>query len=70
MADECAVDALVCLGYPFHPPGRPDRLRTAHLAELATPTLVCQGERDGFGTPSEVGAYRLSPSIDITWIPD
>ena len=43
IADESAVAGLVCLGYPFHPPGKPasDR-RTAHLANLRTPTLICQ----------------------------
>jgi predicted alpha/beta-hydrolase family hydrolase len=61
---------LVCLGYPFHPMGKPEQLRTAHLAELATPTLVCQGERDIMGTREEVAGYALSPAIDIFWAPD
>ena len=43
IADESAVAGLVCLGYPFHPPGKPARdRRTAHLANLRTPTLICQ----------------------------
>jgi predicted alpha/beta-hydrolase family hydrolase len=64
------IRGLVCLGYPFHPMGKPQQLRTAHLAELATPTLVCQGERDIMGTREEVAGYALSPSIDIFWAPD
>ena len=48
------IAGLVCLGYPFHPPERPEQLRTAHLAALATPTLICQGTRDPFGTREEV----------------
>ncbi|NQX34575.1 alpha/beta family hydrolase [Herbiconiux sp. VKM Ac-2851] len=64
------VRGLVCLGYPFHPPGRPERLRTAHLLSLATPTLVCQGTRDPFGTVEEVPAYGLPASIRFVWLED
>ena len=70
VADECGVAALVCFAYPFHPPGRPDKLRTAHLAELRTPTLILQGERDPFGTREEVAGYRLSPAVTVQWIGD
>ena len=70
VADECGVAALVCYAYPFHPPGRPDKLRTAHLAELRTPTLILQGERDPFGTREEVAGYRLSPAVTVQWIGD
>lgn len=65
-----AISALVCLGYPFHPPGKPDNLRTAHLAALRCPTLIVQGERDPFGSRGEVGSYRLSPAIKIVWAAD
>ena len=64
------VAGLVCLGYPFHPPGKPESLRTAHLENLATPTLICQGTRDLFGTKEEVVAYSLSPRIEILWLED
>jgi predicted alpha/beta-hydrolase family hydrolase len=70
VADELGVRGLVCLGYPFHPPGQPGRLRTAHLAALATPTLVVQGTRDPFGSPGEVATYALSPAIRLVWIAD
>jgi predicted alpha/beta-hydrolase family hydrolase len=70
IADGAAVRGLICLGYPFHPPGKPQQLRTAHLEALRTPTLVLQGERDPFGTPEEVAGYELSPSIRIEWLPD
>jgi predicted alpha/beta-hydrolase family hydrolase len=65
-----SVSALVCLGYPFHPPGRPERLRTSHLSELRTPTLICQGTRDPFGTRAEVSSYALSSVIRIQWLDD
>ncbi len=70
VADELRVRGLVCLGYPFHPPGRPERLRTAHLAGLATPALVVQGTRDPFGSPAEVTGYALSPRVRVVWIED
>ena len=70
IADEAGVRGLVCLGYPFHPPGRPDRLRTAHLETLATPALILQGERDPFGRADEVPGYNLSDAIALAWLPD
>lgn len=71
IADE-VTDArgLVCLGYPFHPPGKPQQPRTAHLLELTTQTLICQGTRDPFGTAAEVSGYGLPPSIRIHWLED
>jgi predicted alpha/beta-hydrolase family hydrolase len=61
---------VVCFGYPFHPPGKPEQLRTAHLAGLETPTLICQGTRDEFGTREEVAGYALSPAIELVWLED
>jgi predicted alpha/beta-hydrolase family hydrolase len=63
-----AVRACLCLGYPFHPPGKPLQLRTAHLATLLTPTLILQGERDPFGKRQEVEAYPLSALVQLSWI--
>ncbi len=64
------IAGLVCLGYPFHPPGKPDELRTAHLQKLTVPALICQGTRDPFGTRDEVPGYALSPSIELFWLED
>lgn len=64
------IAGLVCLGYPFHPPGRPTQLRTKHLIGLKTPTLICQGTRDEFGVPDEVATYGLSPTIEVKWLED
>jgi predicted alpha/beta-hydrolase family hydrolase len=64
------AEGLLCVGYPFHPPGQPEKLRTAHLAALSTPTLVAQGTRDPFGTPAEVGGYGLSDRIEMLWLED
>lgn len=67
---EARIAGLICLGYPFHPPGKPDQLRTAHLEGLATPCLICQGTRDPFGTREEVAAYDLSPQVALFWLED
>jgi predicted alpha/beta-hydrolase family hydrolase len=49
-----ALTGVVTLGYPLHPPGRPEAPRTAHLGDVRVPWLVVQGERDTFGTPAEL----------------
>ncbi|MDH6234482.1 putative alpha/beta-hydrolase family hydrolase [Mesorhizobium soli] len=67
---EGKIAGLVCLGYPFHPPAKPEQLRAAHLKHLSAPTLICQGTRDPFGTREEVSAYELSPRIGIDWLED
>ncbi len=64
------IAGLLCLGYPFHPPGKPDQLRTSHLAGTETPTLIVQGTRDLFGTRDEVSSYALSKNIEILWLED
>jgi predicted alpha/beta-hydrolase family hydrolase len=68
------IAGLVCLGYPFHPPGKPEQLRTAHLKDLACPTLIVQGERDPFGSRAEVEslveAGALAPAIRFHWAGD
>lgn len=68
VADELGVRGVVCLGYPFHPPARPDKLRVEHLKRLRAPTLVVQGTRDPFGTKAEARTYRLPKSIRLAWL--
>lgn len=70
IADEQKVAGLICLGYPFHPPGKKDKLRTEHLLDLQTPTLILQGERDTFGNLEDVPGYGLSRKIHVHWLPD
>lgn len=70
IADEQHAAGLLCLGYPFHPVGKPSQLRTAHLARLKTPTLIVQGTRDPFGTRDEVAGYELSKAIEMLWLED
>ncbi len=70
IADTTAVKGLVCLGYPFHPAGRPQTLRVSHLKELSTPTLILQGDRDSLGSREEIAGYALSSAIRIVFLPD
>jgi hypothetical protein len=70
VADRLGVKGLVCLGYPFHPAGRPTALRVAHLKELKTPTLILQGTRDTLGTREEIAGYTLSKAIRVAYLED
>ncbi|WP_051275240.1 alpha/beta fold hydrolase [Aestuariibacter salexigens] len=64
------VRACICLGYPFHPPGKPEKLRTEHLVEMAKPVLIVQGERDTFGNQQEIADYVLSETIKYAFCRD
>ena len=70
VADRAGVRGLICLGYPFHPPGKPDVLRTEHLERMNTPTLIVQGSRDAFGSRDEIDGYKFSPSIKVVFLED
>ncbi|MEZ9268434.1 alpha/beta fold hydrolase [Vibrio splendidus] len=64
------VGAMACLGFPFHPPGKPEKYKGEHLAELQKPCLILQGERDTFGKREEFADFDLSDSIRVEFIPD
>ncbi|MHB1207601.1 MAG: alpha/beta family hydrolase [Rhodospirillaceae bacterium] len=71
IADEVEAAGLLCLGYPFHGAGRKqDEKRTAHLAKLKTPTLICQGTRDPMGDAATVAGLSLSKKIRVVWAED
>ena len=55
-SEGAAVDALALFAYPAHPPGRPEQPRTAHLPDIACPSLFCSGTRDTFASPDELAA--------------
>ena len=69
-ADSAGVAGLLCLGYPFHPAGKPDILRTEHLENLKTKTLIIQGSRDSLGSRDEIATYHLSKSISTIFLED
>jgi predicted alpha/beta-hydrolase family hydrolase len=70
LLDAGEIAGLAVLSYPFHPAERPEQLRTAHLAGLRTPTLICQGTRDPLGSREDVAGYTLSPGIELHWLED
>jgi hypothetical protein len=57
---------IVALGYPLHPPGRPDKPRTEHLPSIHVPVLIVQGERDAFGTPDELRPVVATMNANTT----
>jgi predicted alpha/beta-hydrolase family hydrolase len=65
-----SIVGAIAFGYPFHPPGKHEKLRTAHLETLKKPLLILQGERDTFGTKDEVSAYALSSTIAVSYLTD
>ena len=70
MADELGVRGLVCLGYPFHAPGKPLGGRADHLEAIATPTLIVQGQRDPFGTRDDIAGYALGRKVKLHFLMD
>src|SRR5712672_3507311 len=61
------IAGVVLLGYPLHPPGQPEKLRTKHLPAIRAPMLIVQGSRDAFGTPDELRPIfeRLTAPVDL-----
>jgi predicted alpha/beta-hydrolase family hydrolase len=57
---DCDLAGIISLGYPLHPPGKPQQKRIAHFPDIAVPWLIVQGERDAFGTPGE-----LQPELTV-----
>lgn len=70
IANDSACAGVLCFGYPFHPPGKPEKLRISHLETLAKPMLVVQGERDTFGNRNDIASYQLPSNIHIHILPD
>jgi predicted alpha/beta-hydrolase family hydrolase len=67
-AEGLAVAALVLVSYPLHPPGKPDRLRTAHFPDLSRPCLFVSGRRDAFATPAELGRETATIPGPVTLV--
>jgi hypothetical protein len=59
VAQGVAVDALALFAYPLHPPGKPERMRDAHLPAIAVPVLFCSGTSDAFASPDELRAAAM-----------
>lgn len=70
LAAQRPVDGVICLGYPFHPPGKPDRLRVEHFPDISAPVLICQGERDTFGKREEIDEMTFPSGFKLHWCAD
>jgi hypothetical protein len=60
------LEGIIALGYPLHPPGKPEQLRIAHLPAITVPLLIVQGERDAFGTPAELEPVLRTMQARVT----
>jgi uncharacterized protein len=71
VAEGMAVAGLVFLGYPLHPPGRPEKARDEHLPGITVPMLFLQGRNDPFATPNEQlddVVRKIGPNATLEWI--
>jgi predicted alpha/beta-hydrolase family hydrolase len=70
VAEGMDAAGLVYLGYPLHPPGKPEKLRDEHLYGMATPMLFLQGTRDTFATPALLSGVvsRIGPTAVLEWV--
>lgn len=70
LATEQPVAGICVYGYPFHPPGKPEKQRLEHLPKVRCPLLICQGERDQLGNREQVTGYDLPDNLALHWLPD
>ena len=70
LLEESSALGCICMGYPFHPPAKPEKLRTEHLLAITKPVLILQGERDTFGTRDEIGTFNLSEQVQVSYLVD
>ena len=68
--DSPRLHGAIVYGYPFHPPGKPEKLRVEHLLSLTSPLLIVQGERDTFGREEEIEGYTLSEQVRCLFLAD
>ncbi|MEH6453755.1 MAG: alpha/beta family hydrolase [Psychromonas sp.] len=64
------IKGIACLGFPFHPAGKPEKLRTEHFPSITQDTLIIQGDRDKLGSKEEVAGYGLPETIQWLWLED
>jgi predicted alpha/beta-hydrolase family hydrolase len=70
VAEGLPAAGLVLLSYPLHPPGKPERLRVDHFADVRVPTLMVNGDRDPFGSPEEIEreTAAVAGPITVHWL--
>lgn len=70
LACKLQIAGVACLGFPFHPPGKPEKYKGEHLQSMPLPCLILQGERDLFGKREELAQFELSTSVQVSFLPD
>lgn len=68
LVSQLEANGAICLGYPFHPPGQPEKTRLEPFHGLQTRCLIVQGTRDAFGKPGDVEGYALPGCVEICWL--
>ena len=69
-AKENNIKGVACLGFPFHPTGKPEKLRIDHFPDVNFPQLIIQGTRDTLGSKEDVTSYDLPKGIEWLWLED
>ena len=64
------IQGVFCIGYPFHPTKKPDKLRLEPLQNTQKPVLILQGDRDTLGSKTEIEQYEVSPLCHTIFLPD
>ncbi|BBN82382.1 alpha/beta hydrolase [Pseudoalteromonas sp. A25] len=67
---EMPIKGVIAMGYPFHPPGKPDKLRVEHFSQIPCPFLIVQGERDTFGNRIEISQMQFEKAPTMIWLAD
>jgi predicted alpha/beta-hydrolase family hydrolase len=64
------IEGVFCIGYPFHPTKKPEKLRLEPLQNTQIPVLILQGDRDTLGSQIEIEQYELSSLCHTIYLPD
>ncbi|MFT4925694.1 MAG: putative alpha/beta-hydrolase family hydrolase [Phenylobacterium sp.] len=64
------IKGVIALGYPFHPSGKPEKLRVDHLPDMLAPCLIIQGDRDPMGRKEEIAGYDLPKALELVYLTD
>lgn len=68
--NDSRILGVLALGYPFHPQGKPEKLRTDHLVDIQVPMMIMQGTRDALGNKELVSSLTIPSAIRINWLED
>jgi len=64
------IRGVICLGYPFHPQGKPEKLRIDHLCSIKAQLHIIQGTRDKLGSKEDAAGYNINKQINWLWLED